>query len=225
MSLIYFPVSEASPSDSNELECGRLPFAKSSLFAKPYYASIGRKFLSMTTSERLPQSDCPRTESGQLTLFAEDFHARTSALPVRARASQVPVQDSGQNTPVLLAKYDRATSSWRTSQLCLDGGLALFSETWPRSGMTQSGIAYQLPMLVPLTCEIERGLWPTVGAQSRGVSGSANTRKLLTLIGAESSCLSVSQSEWLMGYPEGWTALLPSETPSSRKSPKSSAKR
>jgi hypothetical protein len=86
--------------------------------------------------------------------------AKTSALQggagIEARAA-----DYGQNTPDLLANYDPATSSWRTSQHSLLGGLDEFSETWPRSGTMRSGIAYQLPPLVPLTAETASGLWPT----------------------------------------------------------------
>jgi DNA (cytosine-5)-methyltransferase 1 len=39
--------------------------------------------------------------------------------------------------------------------------LALFSETWPRSGLVVAGIAYLLPPLVRLTDEIDYGLWAT----------------------------------------------------------------
>jgi hypothetical protein len=61
----------------------------------------------------------------------------------------------------LLASFDPNSFSWKTSQHFLDEGLTEFSGTWPRSGMMQSGIAYQLPPLVPLTDEIASGLWPT----------------------------------------------------------------
>jgi hypothetical protein len=67
----------------------------------------------------------------------------------------------GRSTPELLASYDPATSSWRTSQRCLVEGWTLFSETWPRSGTMRNGIAYQLPPLAPLTDETASGLWPT----------------------------------------------------------------
>jgi hypothetical protein len=46
-------------------------------------------------------------------------------------------------------------------QLFLEGGLAEYSETWPRSGLMRSGIAYQLPPLAPLTDATASGLWPT----------------------------------------------------------------
>jgi hypothetical protein len=63
-----------------------------------------------------------------------------------------------------LASFDPTSSSWRTSQLCLDGASEPFSETWPRSGLMLSGIAYPLPTLVPDNFGTEFGLWPTPNA-------------------------------------------------------------
>jgi hypothetical protein len=97
----------------------------------------------------------------ELNLSAAASPARTSASPEKAQALKALARDYGASTPELLAKYDPATSSWRTSQLCLDGELSEFSETWPRSGLIRNGTAYQLPPLVRLTDEIGSGLWPT----------------------------------------------------------------
>ena len=58
--------------------------------------------------------------------------ARAPALPASAAAY-------GASTPELLARYDRDTSSWRTSQHCFIEGLETFSETWPRSGIVVAG--------------------------------------------------------------------------------------
>jgi hypothetical protein len=99
--------------------------------------------------------------SDQLTLFAEDFPAPIFPSLVRDSASPDPRAAYGRSTPELLARYDPATSSWRTSQLCLDGALSEFSETWPRSGLMRNGIAYQLPPLVRLTDATGSGSWPT----------------------------------------------------------------
>jgi DNA (cytosine-5)-methyltransferase 1 len=97
-------------------------------------------------------------------LSAEDSLVRTSALRDWEQAWLANAAAYGENTPELLATYDRSTSSWRTSQLCLVEGLTRFSETWPRSGTMQNGIAYQLPPLVPLTDETGSGLLPTPAA-------------------------------------------------------------
>ena len=108
-----------------------------------------------------PPLNLTQTES-QLTLFAEGSLARTSPSQGGGQEwAKAHAADYGASTPVLLANYDHATSSWRTSQHCLVEGLTVYSETWPRSGTMQSGIAYQLPALVRLTDEIGFGLWLT----------------------------------------------------------------
>ena len=103
--------------------------------------------------------------------------ARTSALPARAPGSPASDPGSGSSSPELLARYDPASRSWKTSQRSLLEGWAPFSGTWPRSGMTRSGTAFRLPPLARLTDGIESGSspipTPTAG-DSRG-SGSRNT--------------------------------------------------
>jgi hypothetical protein len=92
---------------------------------------------------------------------AADSPARTSALPAEAPALPAAVPLSGGGYAEPFAWYDRNTQSWRTWQRCLIEGWTLYAETWPRSGMTRSGIAYQLPPLVLLTDATESGSWPT----------------------------------------------------------------
>ena len=104
------------------------------------------------------------------TLSAADSHARTYRRQGRAQGLMARGRDYGLNTPVSLAKYDLDTSSWRTSQLSLAGGLEEYSETFPRSGMMRSGTAYQLPPLVPLTAATESGYWPTPVKVDTGLS-------------------------------------------------------
>lgn len=106
--------------------------------------------------------------SDQLMLSAEDFPVRTSAPPVAKPESTVRAAAYGDSSPVLLASFDPASSSWRTSQISLVAlasglahGLDEFSETWPRSGLMRSGTAFLLEPLAPLTSATEPGLWPT----------------------------------------------------------------
>lgn len=112
----------------------------------------------------------PTLEQSVLMSSVGDSHAKISPRQAKVQASKAPAQGCGASTPVLLAKYDHAAQSWRTSQLCLEGDLAEFSETWPRSGTMRNGIAYQLPPLVPLTGATESGLWriPTASEAEHG---------------------------------------------------------
>lgn len=114
----------------------------------------------MKTSARLQPSVWQQTEL-PLTLSAADSHVRTFPTPEKARGLPVNGRDYGASTPVLLARLDPATSSWKTSQLCFVEGLATYSQTWPRSGLMRSGTAYQLPPLAPLTDATGLGLLPT----------------------------------------------------------------
>jgi hypothetical protein len=87
--------------------------------------------------------------------------ARTLASPGPDLGSRANAPDYGPSSTDSLASFDLATLLWRTSQRCLFGGWAEFSETWPRAGMTRSGTAFPLSPLAPITDEIESGLWPT----------------------------------------------------------------
>jgi hypothetical protein len=156
---ICFRESAALASDLNEPECELSPSAKSTRSANKSSQSTGLASQSTTT---LPNSEAPTL--GQLTLFAEASLARISASPAREPDWQVPEVDYGSSIPVLLASFDPATSSWRTSQACLVEGWTLFSESWPRSGTMQSGTAYRLPPLVPLTVGTASGSLPTPAA-------------------------------------------------------------
>ena len=100
--------------------------------------------------------------------FAAASPVKTSVLAEGGPELTAPARGSGLKWLGLLANFDLDTFSWRTSQTCLlaraNGrvdGLPEFSETWPRSGMMRSGIAYRLEPLAPLTSATGFGLWPT----------------------------------------------------------------
>jgi len=104
------------------------------------------------------------TASRQLTLFAEAFPA--SPIPwLAAVPAPTTTATSGPSSPDSFASVD-PDGSWRKtcqgySQVTLDGSLARYSETWPRAGMTRSGIAYRRVPLAPLTGATASGSWPT----------------------------------------------------------------
>ena len=125
----------------------------------------------------------PPTSSGQTELplmsSAEASPAKTSALPEVAPDWRENAAAYGRIMPDLLASFDHATSSWKTSQRCLVEDLAMFSEAWPRSGMMRSGTAYRLPPLAPLTDATEFGLWPTPNARQKGGGEYQDPAKIL----------------------------------------------
>ena len=90
-----------------------------------------------------------------------DSHAKTSATLESGPESTESDLVCGRNMPESFALFDPDSSSWKTSQRCLFGGLIEFSATWPRAGMTRSGIAFRLRPLVRLTDATAFSSWPT----------------------------------------------------------------
>ena len=189
---------------------------------------LSKHWPGVPTTKILPSLAAPTL--GQLTLFAEDFPAKIS----RSQADVLGLKESaaayGRNTLELLAKYDQVLSSWKTQQACLVSGWQEFSETWPVSGMMRSGIAYQLPPLALPISATASGLLPTLTARdfkSDSCSPEFRAKRDAMTMGKTlpwvlGGLLNPKFCEWFMGFPEGWTELEASETPSSRKSQKSS---
>lgn len=81
-----------------------------------------------------------------LTSWLAGFPAKTSALLAKAQESTANGQACGDTWRASLAKFDPASSSWRTAQPSLLGDSDECSVTWPRSGMTAGGLCWELPM-------------------------------------------------------------------------------
>lgn len=92
--------------------------------------------------------------------------AKTYPLQASAPDLPAPVRDSTGKWFEPFAWFDQDTQCWRTWQLSLVEGWEPFSETWPRSGMMRSGIAYRRAPLVLLTDETGSGLLPTPEASN-----------------------------------------------------------
>ena len=96
--------------------------------------------------------------------------SQDDAKPKPTNATSFP----GSLTP--FAYFDPDTQSWKTSQVTFQQDSELYKRSWPRSGMTVDGIAYQLPPSAHRTYVIEfssslhqgpnsHGLWPTATTQ------------------------------------------------------------
>lgn len=155
-----------------------------------------------------------------LTPSVADSPAKTYRQPESLKAS-TPIDPAyGQTLPGLLARFDRESCSWKTSQTCLlalatnEGpGLAEFSETWPRSGMMRNGIAYKLEPLARRMDGTGLGWLPTPSA-NEDAAGSldGNMQHMLThavkMADLERTKaggqLSRDWTAWLMGFPVDW---------------------
>ena len=150
----------------------------------------------------------------------EDSLAKTLAAQAKEPESTESEADYGKSLPASLAKYDPDTSSWRTHQCSLFGGLEEFSETWPRWGMMRDGECWGLTMSERLISESGSGFWPTITARDYRNSSSRerNNKEGLDLIGflcritgERAIRLLPSFAEAFQGFPTGWTGLEPLE--------------
>jgi hypothetical protein len=177
-------------------------------------------------------------QSNPSTSCVEGSPVKISALQESELALTENDQDYGLSISVPFAHFDRATFSWRTCQVSL---LTLtwdeFSETWPRAGTMRSGQCYQRPHLERPKSENEYGFLPTPTATDWKRTPMKKSYAYRPFTHGQSDTLAqwaVRDSglaharlvphlwEWLMGFPEKWTALEGSATPSSRKSRKRS---
>lgn len=158
--------------------------------------------------------------------------AKMSQEPALDLDSRVNVLDCGPNTGGSFASYDRDSSSWKTLQLSLTTGSALFLDTWPKTGLMRNGKCYPLAPWVLHTCDNECSLWPTPTASmdGRGFGIPMHDRtgryKRSTVLRVQGLYrehgwkIHPSFTEALMSLPMGWTEIGPSEIPSIRKSRK-----
>ena len=114
----------------------------------------------------------------------EASRAKTSALPAREPASTEPAAECGVTWRGSLARFDHATSSWRTAQPSLLEDLGESSVIWPRSGMTVGGQCWELPMSEHRTIGIGSGCVPNGETfwhtpNTNGLDGGSNSRKAL----------------------------------------------
>jgi hypothetical protein len=170
----------------------------------------------------------------QLTLFAADTLANPSVTP--AQETELTTRDiCGHVSPSAFAWFDHDLRCWKTLQGTFLSDLEMCKPIWPRSGITQNGIAYQRQPSVPRTFAIEYSLslhgnrlWATPTTQEiehpnmtitetgRRASKSGNGRghsigladqvKLWPKENIGGS-LNPEWVEWLMGFPIGWTDL------------------
>ena len=126
-----------------------LPSDKMTAFSRP--SRFGMTFAPLTDTRG----------AELLTWFREASHARTSALPAKAQALTVPAAECGEAWRGSWARFDPASSSWRTAQPCLLGDSDESLVTWPRSGMTAGGQCWELPTLARPTAANDSGLLPT----------------------------------------------------------------
>lgn len=89
-----------------------------------------------------------------------DSPAKTLASQAREQDSTASAADSGSKCSESFAKWNRDTSTWRTSQRSLAEGWIEFSARWPKAGGMRNGCAYQRPPWAPRIDATDGGASP-----------------------------------------------------------------
>lgn len=230
-----FRESAGSAWASNAPECAPSHSARSTPIVEPYSRSTGPASQSSKTSAASTQIDW--LGSAPLMSSAAASPASRGASPASARA-RMTTATSGRKCFELCHSRDPlgcfvkmllVSSRWH-STIC--------SLSWKASATPRGRLLFQLAASEPHTAEIgcgssqsfplQKRMWPTPAARDyrypnarpfRERGGGKRGEQLPNAIGG---ALNPTWVEWLMGYPTEWTALAPSEMPSSRRFPRSS---
>ena len=172
---------------------------------------------SGTTCE--PSTVAPGEDS--LMLFQEDSPAKTSVRRVKVRDLPETVRACGSSMSESLKKYGLALSSRKTVRTCVPVDSAPSSKGLPAWGMTYGGVCWELGISVPYTSDPECGWLPTPSGVRGGRGGKRNhIAGRLDEWGGSSNCFRKTNlgsvhcpafEEWMLGWPEMWTALIPLE--------------
>jgi len=150
-----------------------------------------------------------------LTLYLAGFPAKTFQRQGGGEELKAQNPQCGNTWQGSLARLDPNTSLWKTAQSSLLEDLELSLQTFPKWGLMQNGALYQLPTLVQTISERGFGLGQYVTPTTRdykGMSGSGFRERhginhnLADCLGGVPNPMF---SEWLMGFPPGWTDLKP----------------
>ena len=148
----------SAPSSGSPTPQAYLPPDRMTAFSRP--SRFGMTFAALTET----------LGAELLTWFLAASRARISAWPEKEPVSAASDPACGLTWRASLARFDPASRSWKTAQLCLLGDSELSSVTWPRSGMTANGQCWELPTLAQTTSVTGSGLWPTPTCPNGGRS-------------------------------------------------------
>jgi len=93
-----------------------------------------------------------------LTLYLEDFRAKTFHPQEKAQELTVKPLECGEKWRGSFVKYSLNSCSWKTHQCSLLGDLDEFLGTWPRWGLMRDGECWEQQMLAQTISGIAFGL-------------------------------------------------------------------
>jgi len=166
----------------------------------------------------------PLTEDlGQelLTLYLEDFHAKTLVPQEKAQELTENDQECGEKWLASLGKYDPDSCSWKTHQDSLLGDLDEYSETWPQWGLMRDGEFWEVKNLGLHIQGIEFGLSHPTPLKTdhfkflrfrkesvlKSKFGMHRNSIAYWMTVNHGKIPSVEWIYWVMGWPNGWASL------------------
>lgn len=144
-------------SDTSQCAQSRLMSIASKSYRRGKQTVLFHGFPSLQMSQNLMD------DRGAVLLmsFVAGSRARTSAPQETATASTASNPASGAKWPELSARYDPASSEWKTAHCLWEEVLPWSSVTLPAWGMTRSGSVYRHPIAERPISATGHGLWPT----------------------------------------------------------------
>ena len=155
--------------------------------------------------------------------FLAASHAKTSAAPEPAKDLTASEAACGWKWPASFVKWTPNRYGWKTRQLSLLEDSTGFCGIWPRWGSMLDGECFPLEMLEHDTSVKGSFVLPTVLASwdRRGPGLSNNLDNLRASRSVTERTLRIVKHygwrwptpvlEWMMMWPEGWSALTPLE--------------
>lgn len=150
-----------------------------------------------------------------LTLYLEDFHVKTSVPQDKEQELKENVQKCGNIWLESLKKYNRSTLSLKIPLCSAREDSVLSSKTLPHWGTMLNGECYhQVPLALTTKGQECGSLLPTPTCHNakEGAYPAEYTRKTPTLATHVGGKIHPEFTEWMMGWPLGWTDLRPLET-------------
>jgi len=182
------------------------------------------KMTAFSRLSRFGMTYKPLTESrGQelLTLYLEDFHARTLVPQEKAQGLTENDQECGEKWLASLGKYDLDTSLWKTHQCSLLGDLDEFLETWPQWGLMRNGEFWEVKNLAHHIQGTEFGLSHPTPLKTdhfkflrfrkesvlKSTFGMHRNSIAYWMTANHGKIPSAAWIYWVMGWPNGWANL------------------
>jgi hypothetical protein len=151
----------------------------------------------------------------------EDSPAKTFPAPEKGPESAEKEADYGEKWQEWFAKFNPATSLWKTRQCSLFEDLEPSLETWPQWGMMRGGVCLeQTPLALTITEPVYGWLPTPLNDDGSNVNPTDKRRETLASWVRDRNREKIQSGErqnpqwweWVMFWPVGWTDCLPLET-------------